>query len=834
MMHSLVQRPDRRLALFAAPLALALGCQRDVAPSAPPSVAREITSPKELLWGPCAVGGLGDILIENGHVLAVITKKERSNGFAMSPGNLVDLTPLPDGEDHLNELFLYINDDFPRQAHYTSTEIADAGGSGRSAIVHASGLDSKDERIRIDTEYRLDPGSKWLTVSSRFTSSATATLQKYRIGDAIQWGRTQSMAPGHGFSLAGRRVDVEWIAGLGEKTSYAFVPDGPHMLDTPNGSMWSDPVGAVVDLEPNKPYTYVRHLVVGTGDTASLAPLVHALRGDPSGVVTGTVRASGQPVADAVVRIFNEKDALFGLADADENGGYSITLPPGRYRGLGTAPGRTATGSELAEQLFEVGEDDTETVNFSMGARATIAWRIEGADNRAPPVKLTIVGNNSTPTPDFGPMFRADGAESFYLSPRGVGEIALGPGEYRVYASRGPEYELITQDVTAVAGERALVTGRLSRTVDTRGFISADLHQHAAPSFDSGVSLEDRAISNAVEGVEVLVSTDHNVLIDYRPVVAEQGLGRVLTSIIGTEATTHSVGHFNALPLTYTPSKLRGGMIDPEGLTPRAIFDHLRSLRVPDIEPFVQVNHPRSGKTGYFDMMKIDPVTGVNGDDRFVTDFDAVEVMQFGKAEESNVSMNDWFALLRRGMRITGTGNSDSHTISFREVGWPRTFVCVDNDDPPHLDVKAFTAALKSGCATISSGPFVTMNSGATRMGGLVRAPRGRFSVEVSVQAASWVPTDELELLIDGALAERVPLPSKEIIRYRGKHTFSCRSDCFVVARVRSEQVLPPIFAARPDYLPRAIGLTNPIYVDVDGNGRFDPAVASKKERGSP
>lgn len=813
---------------------LGLSCQRSPERDIAPATAKEITSAKELLWGPCAIGAIGDIILENGLVLAVITKHERSNGFAMSPGNLVDLTPLPTGEDHLNELFLYINDEFPRQARYTSTEVASSGERGAPAIVRAQGLDSKDPRIAIETEYRLEPGAHHLTITSKFTSTATATIPRYRIGDAIQWGRTQAMAPGHGFALAGRRVNVEWIAGIGEGTSYAFVPDGARVFDTPNGSMWSDPVGATTELEPNKPYAYVRHLVVGTGDTSSLAQMVAKLRGDPTGRISGKLLAHGEIVNDATVRIYDAKDQLIGLADVDRSGVYAIDVVPGRYRALAMAPGRTPTPPSTPDALFDLAKDELRTVDFEMGARALLAWRIEGSDGRAPPVKLTVVGMEGTPTPDFGPMFRGEGAESFVQSPRGMGELAIGPGKYRVIVSRGPEYELIEQTITAVAGERALVTGRMARVVDTRGFISADLHQHAAPSFDSGVSLADRAVSNAVEGVEVLVSTDHNVITDYRPVIAAQGLGRAVVSIIGTEATTHSVGHFNSFPLSYSPGKLRGGMIDPEGQTPRQIFDYLRSIRVPEIDPVIQVNHPRSGKiTGYFDIMKLDPKNGDTRDPRFVTDFDALEVMTFGKIEETDAAIDDWYTLLNRGLRITATGNSDSHSISFREVGWPRTFVCVENDDPPHLDAKAFAEALKRGCAMVTSGPFVTIESGDVTMGGLLRAPNGRFEISVDVQAPSWVPTETLTLSIDGKVVETAALSSREVIRHRGRHALSCKSDCFVVARVQSNEELPPIFAHRPDYAPRALAVTNPIYVDVDGNGRFD-APRAREEGTSP
>lgn len=828
-------RRGRFLLSALAPLFFAgSACPRSTSEPTQPARAKEMTSPKELLWGPCAVGALGDIMLDNGLVLAVVTKRERSNGFAMSPGNLVDLTPLPDGEDHLNELFLYINDDFPRQARYRGADIVSQGGGDNAAVVRATGVDSKDDRIAIQTDYSLEPGSTYLKVTSKFTSTATATIRNYRIGDAVQWGRTQSMAPGHGFALAGRRVKVEWLAGIGENTSYAFVPDGQRLLDTPNGSMWSDPVGAVIDLEPNRPYEYVRYLVVGTGDTASLAPQVAKLRGDPVATIKGTVHASGVVVPDAVVRLFDDEDQLYGLANVDDLGSFAIDVLPGRYRAVATAPGRTATSGDLPDAVVDVTKDEAREISFNMGARATLAWRIESGDGRAPPVKVTVVGIEDTPTPDFGPMFRGEGAESFVQSPRGMGELPLGPGRYKVYVSRGPEYEMIEQEVTAVAGERAMVTGKMVRVVDTRGFISADLHQHSAPSFDSGVSLTDRAISNAVEGVEVLVSTDHNVVVDYRPVVAAQGLGRALVSVIGTEATTHSVGHFNALPLRYDASKLRGGMIDPEGLTPRAIFDYMRTLRVPEIDPFIQVNHPRSGKTGYFDLMRLDGKTGLASDPRFVTDFDAVEVMTFGKGQETEVAIQDWYSLLRRGLHVTATGNSDSHSIAFREVGWPRTFVCVDQDDPPHLDVKAFTESLKRGCATVSSGPFVTIESGDVSMGGLLRASRGRFEISVHVQAPKWVPTATLAISIDGVTVETADLDGREVTRHRGRHSFSCKADCFVVARVQSDAELPPVFAQRPEYEPRALAVTNPIYVDVDGNGRFDAPLAPRTEGAPP
>ena len=438
-------------------------------------------------------------------------------------------------------------------------------------------------------------------------------------------------------------------------------------------------------------------------------------------------------------------------------------------------------------------------------------------------MKVTLVGLGDTPSPELGPIYMPL-SSNVVLSARGVGEVAVGAGRYRVIISKGPEYELIDTEVTAREGERPEVTGRLERSVDSRGFISADLHQHAVPSFDSGVSLADRALSNAAEGVEVLIATDHNVLTDYRPVIAASGLGRSLASIVGTEATTHSVGHFNAFPLAIVRDDPRGGMVDVEGMSPSEIFAFVRKLGEPDVEAFIQTNHPRSGYIGYFDIMKLDPTSGLSADPRFSLEFDGIEVISFGWKDETDSALADWFSLLRRGRRLTTTGASDSHTIVVREVGWPRTYVCTNDDSPARLDAVAFTRALRSGCASVSAGPMVTLRSGTSRMGDLVKSTSGRMNVDVEVQAPRWVTTDRLTLYVDGNVLVTVPITSNATRRLSRTFPIRCKADCFILARVDGDTPLTPVISATDGRAPLPIALTNPIYMDVDGDGLFHGA----------
>ncbi|MEO1336906.1 MAG: carboxypeptidase regulatory-like domain-containing protein, partial [Myxococcota bacterium] len=533
------------------------------------------------------------------------------------------------------------------------------------AIVRAFGRDTRDGRISIQTDYILGRGQSWLTLESRFTSSATTTITGYAIGDAVQWGRTEHMAPGHGFDLPGRRMRVDWVSGIGAGVSYAVVPDGPGQFDCINGSMWSDPIGVIVDLHPGRTVTYRRHVVVGDGDTASMARAVSMLRRDATGQLEGRVTSAGQAVADARILVATaDEDRLVGVANADAQGLFSIVLPPRRYRLRAEASGRRSV--TLAET--RIAAKATKRVAFEMAPQSRLRWSIRNKDGTPAPVRIGIFGIGKTPTPRFGPSFRADGAENFVFSVDGQGRRPLPPGQYRVVASQGIEHELFDKRVTIDEGAEVVVEGILRRAFETPGLISTDLHQHAAPSYDSGVSLQDRVIANVTEGVEVMVVSDHNTLVDYAPVIAQLGLTASVRSIVGVEATTHSVGHFNMLPLKPRPAHPRGGMVDPEGWTPDEIFDFTKRLAVPGIEPYIQINHPRSGRTGYFSLMKLD-AQGHAHDPRFSPHFDGVEVVSLGYPEETGQARKDWFALLSQGRRITATGTSDSHTLTRRPSG---------------------------------------------------------------------------------------------------------------------------------------------------------------------
>ena len=57
-------------------------------------------------------------------------------------------------------------------------------------------------------------------------------------------------------------------------------------------------------------------------------------------------------------------------------------------------------------------------------------------------------------------------------------------------------------------------------------------------SFDASVAICDRVIVNVVEGLEVVVATEHNLVTDFGAIARELGLERFFVSVAGDEMTS--------------------------------------------------------------------------------------------------------------------------------------------------------------------------------------------------------------------------------------------------------------------------------------------------------
>jgi len=180
---------------------------------------------------------------------------------------------------------------------------------------------------------------------------------------------------------------------------------------------------------------------------------------------------------------------------------------------------------------------------------------LDAATNRRMPGKLTILGVNGTREPKFSKDIGVeidDSLEAYnrVFSLSGVGVVALPIGTYDVTFSRGLEWTIATQRITMTTAGVEL-HAKLQHVVETPHWVSGDFHVHAAASPDSRVPMRDRVYEFVADGVDMIVATDHNVVANYQPVIADLHAEKYLASSTGDEITSGSWGHFGAFPLPH-------------------------------------------------------------------------------------------------------------------------------------------------------------------------------------------------------------------------------------------------------------------------------------------
>jgi hypothetical protein len=481
------------------------------------------------------------------------------------------------------------------------------------------------------------------------------------------------------------------------------------------------------------------------------------------------------------------------------------------------------------------------------------------------PSKIVIKGRNGTPDPRFGnPIEFSIGGrllptQAHHASPvlnvvytsAGAADLALRPGDYRVYASRGLEYDIDFDDVTIGPGQTGQVDLTIKRVVDTSGFVSGDFHIHGVKSPDSSVPAVDRVVSFAATGVEVMVSTDHDFLFDYLPIIREMGLNHLITAMVGDEVTSalpfgpfsSGVGHFSGWPLQVNPTARKDGAPDDEFVEPNVIYDRLRAIGA----EVVQVNHPESSSNGLLELLGYDPARAITASpNNFLLrpaitgtgtrniDFDVVEIYNGTSIPAYLLTRLSWFSLLNQGLTKTGTAVTDTHRLVVDNPGFPRTYVASDVTDLRSFSPSDFNRNLKAMRAFGTSGPILDVRAsaeGRTVGMGETLSASGPVTVRVRVQAAPWIPVDEIRFYENGRLIGTFACPpATSVVRFDGGIQIQPRRDASLV--VEAGQKLPAdprrqppsddlVSIIEPDVV--SLAFANPIFIDVNGNGVYDP-----------
>ncbi|MBL8952937.1 MAG: CehA/McbA family metallohydrolase [Myxococcaceae bacterium] len=767
----------------------------------------------------------------------------------------------------------------------------------------------KPQPLRTTTYYVLSPGEERVRMLTAFCNDGTSG-QSQPLIELLDVGAFELFFPGGCSNGLGAKLDLNgcavqstayWTA-QGRNIAYGYRPMSladPAQPSVKNASIgyggvvgtfiegedlqgvlsWADPEarsrpGAFV-VRPGSVRLQLADIVVGR-DVAAVTSAMNRF----GGVSTGTVEVSSEP--NVRVAAIDAAGVMQSLIVTGADGKGRVNLPAGTWRFNAATQGRLVGPN--AEVTLAVGE--TKSVQVQLAPTRKLHVVIKDEAGMPSPGKVTVHCANGPCTFNQDTWKQHElidspsgGAAAVdYVGPTGVLDVFVPPGQYDVIVSRGPEFST-WPDTWPNAGHRVDLTtqdgavdARVGRVVDSTGWMSADLHVHAVASPDSAVPNLQRAANFLAEGVDVLLSTDHEYITDLAPAVRALGAENLMATMIGEEVTSFTHGHFNTFPLVIRPGTSNGGAFDHAG------GEENPTLRVPQLfsgikaehpGAVVQLNHPRGGSGGVLTALRVDTATlRTHGDPAdylmapdptatatdtklFGEGFDLVETANGPTA--SWAVMNDWMTFLSRGTVTTSSGVSDTHDAQSATGGYARTYTFMNGDTPAQFTSAKFADAIRSNQAFASNGPFLRFTAkkvsggDSVGIGGTLSVASGEaIELTVDVTGLEWMQIDRVEIYshaagreafdgesngawpegrilqkhditnptieaVPGSMAlRRVPLTEKFMV--------SATADTWFVAMARGTtgRTLWPLHGGR------AQAWTNAILVDADGSGRYD------------
>jgi hypothetical protein len=726
------------------------------APTARASV--HVMAAGEELGGSSAAGRPGDWVLANAEVVFVVNRLDAPLGFAESGGNLIDAADAHIKKDELAQIWTALGA-FPMQAVYV--DMTSGTGAGGSAWIEVKGHALHEDQLAVVTRYVLAASDRAVLITTRIANDSGHDIDRVVLGDAIQWGTAEKIAPEKSLGFRGASSGA-YLGGIGRFVSYAIASTDGDLTAT-SGSTWSNTTLDIASpFRKGGTLEAGRILAVGVrGDSASLIAELTQSAGSPVGEITiDLVGDDGKPMKpppDAKVAFTNARgEAVVSMRAADDALGGE--LPPGVYTvAYESGGGRRASGAKVT---VDVDAGKVAHATLHVGAAGSLETTcVESNPNRGGrsmpvrPLPCTVtIEDLDGGVVDLGPPFVAGPARNQITTATGTASIPLAPGHYALTASRGPEYDVQRQEIVVAPGPAARASLFLRRIVDTSGYLSADLHQHTAIGPDSPVTPHDRVVANAAEGVEVAVSSEHDTYADLEPLVKELGLVPWVVELSGIEltsdASTKPWGHANVFPVPYDVTKPRGGAPRVRDREPGDLFTELRRTIT---TPFViQVNHPRNAGAGYFLKLGFDRAKGAGTDTEYDGAYDALEVWNSSNVAERDAVVVDYAAMLAAGHVVTPTANSDTHGIVGEEPGAPRTYVRVSNDaslDPWDAARSAdfVDGLVKRRDVVLSNGPFLRVSANGVAPGGTAK---GRdVTLKVHVECAPQFGVDNVRVV---------------------------------------------------------------------------------------
>lgn len=858
--------------------AFAAGC-----PTAGHALVRELTSDSERFDGPASLAAKGDWMLANEHAAFVIkAPTQTEHTYAYYGGLLVDAVALEGCSQAAPERFgelpvlvgwidaSSISSSILRTFRGLSAEVLADGSDGKAAKLRVWGTDdwfwlveldlmkqtflngkprprSGPLGVKLALDYTLEPGSAALRIDM-VAFNDTATKRELHVGLAsfMDDSTEQQVWTAGTLKLGsfGLKTSLPWITGSAQHGAIAISVDSTNLATAHFSGVDAlipvDQVGSPLQLGPkgsagdSDSQTY--WVSVGRNDSASA---VAALEGLPVGGKTltgvdasGVVREEGSGVVVPGARIDvlrKRNDGSYGTLVsgwADDKGAYAIRVPRVGAKGdlhlIARAPGRTSSPDIAVPE----GEGPFADLELRLGPPGALGHDVRDGDDKPLPARLSLYS-------DTGERVELQFATA------GQGSFPVPPGSYTLVATRGYHYEPWKGEVKVEVGKTTQVQIQLAKVIDTSGWMGFDGHVHSDPSPDSTVWLPDRYRNGAAEGLEVIGHTEHEILVDSEPARLASGVASWIRGVGGEEVTATLPEHTNMIGVKADPNHRRGAPVKWFGLDLQQIFDAERARGA----GFVALNHPRKGCNwlcviGYdritLGPADIDPtVLGLPASATLWTwDFDAVELLNGmddnvfldAKHPERTGTFDDWMSFWNGGHFITGLAVTDVHGDD--PPGAPRTYFAVPSDDLAKFEPSWLIDAVKAGRTMAGAGAFARVSIDGKGPGELVPGSAvkdGKVELKVKVEAISGIDVTRVLVLVncDTALDLKTTAPDG-VVKLDVKESLALTKDAHVVVVAFGSKPMPQSFEqVDPKRVPRVI--TNPIRVDVDGDGVWTP-----------
>lgn len=778
--------------------------------------------------------------------------------------------------------------------------------------------------LTMTVTYALVPGDRALRVVTAFRNDGNA-IEHVAIGHLLRpsgegvFFNPLNSAGGYGYRSIGTdnltATPVAFSAYTHETATWAYVPDPDATLDAALpvgvgslsvtgvtaslygtfdliGTLLAQPgalstTKGVFTLAPGD-VSWVGHgFIAGDGSLASVIDAAYPLLSVPTATVGGVVRdGGGEPVGGVRVTAVDVDGRGMNQDVTDADGRYGMSVPADvEYEVRAYAPGRSGVAGELVTPT--VGEEVT--VDLDTVDPGTV--RVQILDPTGEPVagRMTVTCDGRCPRPLGAERdilvddIPGDFAAVVPASTAGVAEAQLAPGTYRLTASRGMEWSTWPSDARTSGGFEFEVTSgglvevdaEIARVVNTAGTLSGDFHVHALASTDSSVANDDRIWSFVSDGLDVIVSTDHDYIVDHAPLIAELGLSEHLASFVGVETTTSSYGHINAFPLEVDAEHRFGGALDwGDGLNPTLPPSETYAwMHSYPGEQVVQINHAEG--VGTISALGADVLLGISrrdagqtgiaeqpgnpslGDTGFWSDdFTAIELMNGFDRGAFWTRFRWWLTMLGRGFTPTGTAVTDTHKLYSDIGGVPRSYAWVSEstDTPATLDAAEYIAAVNSGRLLGTNGPFFTPSlhntAGDVAMMGDTIVNDAGLELRVLIDTPEWMRVDTIDVYMNvqddiydpsgrehtDALAPTLSVPvelgaddlevvATGTVEHRHYVTevqipLTVEDDAYVVVIVRAaDPSLAGMWPVVPSRSQAPFAFSNPIFVDANGGG---------------